>query len=81
MQRPYFDIGAASIGAEREILVDFYERSLQGLDSSVRHFVEDELITATGYRDSRAFDDALARPGATSQALETLVAGRLLGMD
>jgi WD40 repeat protein len=80
-------IGAATIesdllaGAEREILVDFYERSLQGLDPSVRHFVEDELITATGYRDSRAFDDALARPGITSEALETLVAGRLLGMD
>jgi hypothetical protein len=69
------------VDAEREILVDFYERSLQGLDPSVRHFVEDELITATGYRDSRAFDDALARPGVTSQALDTLVAGRLLGMD
>jgi WD40 repeat protein len=80
-------IGTATIGsdllagAEREILVDFFERSLQGLDPSVRHFVEDELITATGFRDSRALDDALARPGITSEALDKLVAGRLLGMD
>jgi len=79
--------GAATIehdllaGAEREILVDFYERSLQGLDPGVRHFVEDELITAGGYRDSCAYDDALARPGVTHQALERLVAGRLLGVD
>ena len=68
-------------GAEREILVDFYERSLQGLDPAVRLFVEDELITSAGYRDSCAFDDALACPGVTSQALEGLVDGRLLGLD
>ena len=79
--------GAAAIeagllaGAEREILVDFYARSMQGLDAGVRHFVEDELITAAGYRDSFAFDDALARRGVTAAALERLVAGRLLRID
>ena len=67
--------------AEREILVDFYERSMQGLDPGVRHFVEDELITAAGYRDSFAHDDALARPGVTAQALDSLVAARLLRLD
>ena len=67
--------------AEREILVDFYERSMQGLDPGVRHFVEDELITAAGYRDSFAHDDALARPGVSAQALDSLVAARLLRLD
>lgn len=67
--------------AEREILVDFYERAMQGLEPGVRHFVEDELITAAGYRDSFAHDDALARPGVTAQALDSLVAARLLRLD
>lgn len=67
--------------AETEILADFYERSLQGLDPAVRRFVEDELITAAGYRDSFAFDDALARPGLTAEALQRLVGGRLLRID
>lgn len=79
--------GAATIeagllaGAEREILADFYERSLAGLNPAVREFVEDELITAAGYRDAFAYDDALARPGVSSEALEKLVAGRLLRLD
>ena len=79
--------GAAEIkadllaGAEREILADFYERTLEGLDPAVRTFVEDELITAAGYRDSFAFDDALARPGVTGPALLHLVSGRLLRVD
>lgn len=68
-------------GAEREILVDFYERSLLGLDPRVRIFVEDELITEAGYRDSYAFDDALALPGVTRAAVDQLVAGRLLRVD
>jgi WD40 repeat protein len=75
-------IGAELLaGAEREILVDFYERSLLGLDPRVRVFVEDELITEAGYRDSHAFDDALALPGVTRAAVEHLVAGRLLRVD
>ncbi len=67
--------------AEREILVGFYERSLQGLDVRVRHFIEDELITAAGFRDSFAHDDALALPGITAAAIDALVAGRLLRLD
>jgi formylglycine-generating enzyme required for sulfatase activity len=68
-------------GAEREILADFYERSLQGLGAELRHFVEDELITSAGYRDSFAFDDAQALPGVSAAALDGLVAGRLLRVD
>lgn len=75
-------IGAELLaGAEREILVDFYERSLKGLDPRVRVFVEDELITEAGFRDSHAFDDAVALPGVSRAAIDHLVEGRLLRVD
>ncbi len=75
-------IGAELLaGAEREILVDFYLRSLRDLDPRVRVFVEDELITEAGFRDSHAYDDALALPGVTRAAIDQLVAGRLLRVD
>jgi hypothetical protein len=68
-------------GAEQQILADFYERSMEGIDPRVRVFVEDELLTDQGYRDSYALDDALRRPGITQPAIDTLVARRLLRMD
>ena len=75
-------IGAELLaGAEREILADFYVRAMQGLDPAVRRFVEDELITAGGFRDSFAYDDAQRRPGISAAALDSLVAGRLLRLD
>lgn len=80
-------VGAAHIaadlvvGAEREILVDFYERALRGIDARVRVFIEDELITAAGFRDSRALDDALHLPGVSREAIDHLVAARLLRID
>ena len=68
-------------GAEQQILADFYERSMEGIDPPVRVFVEDDLLTDQGYRDSYALDDALRRPGITRPAIETLVARRLLRVD
>ena len=65
-------------GADREILAGFYERAVKGVDARVRAFVEDELITDRGYRDSHDWDDALALPGVAQPALEGLIAGRLL---
>jgi WD40 repeat protein len=68
-------------GADREILSGFYERGMVGLDPHVRAFVEDELITGSGYRDSRALEDALTKPGITSEALDMLIRRRLLRVD
>ncbi len=68
-------------GSERQILADFYERSLAGHAPSVRIFVEDELLTDSGYRDSYALDDALSLPGVSKDSLDALVAGRLLQVD
>jgi len=68
-------------GADREILTSFYERGMAGLDPRVRSFVEDELITDHGYRDSHALEDALDLPGVTSEALDALIRRRLLRVD
>jgi WD40 repeat protein len=68
-------------GADREILAGFYERATAGLDPGVRAFVEDELITDRGFRDSHALEDALALPGVTAEALDALVRRRLLRVD
>ncbi|MEK6372775.1 MAG: hypothetical protein AABO58_08765, partial [Acidobacteriota bacterium] len=68
-------------GADREILSGFYERGMAGLDPRVRAFVEDQLITDRGYRDSHDMEDALALPGITSDALDALIRRRLLRVD
>ncbi|TCG03486.1 hypothetical protein BZM27_48105 [Paraburkholderia steynii] len=68
-------------GADREILTGFYERGVAGLDPRVRGFVEDELITDRGYRDSHDLDDALSLPGITREALDALIQRRLLRVD
>jgi hypothetical protein len=68
-------------GADREILSGFYERGMDGLDPRVRAFVEDELITGGGYRDNHALEDALALPGITAEALDTLIRRRLVRLD
>jgi len=68
-------------GADRKILKGFYERGMEGLDPRVGIFVEEELITQQGYRDSRDWEDAQAKPGVTSEALEQLVRRRLLRAD
>jgi WD40 repeat protein len=68
-------------GADREILSGFYERGMAGLDPRVRAFVEDELITDRGYRDSHDLEDALVLSGITAEALDALIHRRLLRVD
>lgn len=63
------------------ILGNFYDRTIAGVGPALKQFVEDELVTPTGVRDSRALDDALARPGVTDAEVRHLVDGRLLRMD
>ena len=60
-----------------DILQDFYERSFDELDESVRTFVEDRLVTASGFRSTVALEDA-TESGLAPQALVHLVDRRLL---
>ena len=68
-------------GAQQQIIRDFYESSLSGTDPRVREFIEDQLLTEAGFRDSYAYDDALALPGVTSEAIDRLIGGRLLRLE
>lgn len=73
-------IGADLIvdGSAREVIEAFYLNSFAEVDERVRHFVEDRLLTAGGFRDSCALDNALSVPGVTHSALQKLVGRRLL---
>lgn len=65
-------------GSAHSILVDFYESAFAGLDSRVKKFVEDHLLTASGYRDSCALDNALDSPGVDTASVQALTDRRLL---
>ena len=68
-------------GAQQEIVAAFYELSLAGIDPAVKQFIEDELLTSEGYRDSRPLADALREPGVTRADIDRLVARRLLRIE
>jgi len=63
---------------EREdIIQSFYERSFEGVDWKVRDWVEDELLTSSGYRKRAAMEDAL-KLGLPGKDFDLLVDRRLL---
>jgi tetratricopeptide (TPR) repeat protein len=64
-------------GEREEIIRSFYERSFDGVDPRVRTWVEDELLTASGYRDRAALEDAL-RQGLQETDFDLLVDRRIL---
>lgn len=69
-----------------EVLRDFYESAFAAHPPAVRHFVEDELVSASGFRESKTLDSATADliaagvPSPT-QALRNLVDQRLLVIE
>jgi tetratricopeptide (TPR) repeat protein len=62
----------------QQIIAQFYSQGFVGLDVRVRYFVEDRLLTAVGYRDSCALENALTEPGVSEEAIQTLVDRRIL---
>jgi hypothetical protein len=77
-------IGEAKISAgllegnQEQVLADFYERSTADLAPEVRTFLEDHLLTVSGYRDSVAMENALSILGVSRQAIDALVERRLV---
>jgi WD40 repeat protein len=65
-------------GSQEQVLADFYERSTTDLPPEVRLFIEEHLLTISGFRDSVALDNALSFPGVTRDAIDTLVERRLV---
>ena len=71
-------------GSRDTILSEFYERALADQPPGVRRFIEDELLTESGYRESLAEErvtKGFAAAGAAPDALATLVDRRLLRVE
>ena len=60
-----------------QIIEDFYERSLEGLDSTDRVFIEDRLVTPSGFRTAVPMEEA-EKAGLSKDEIELLIQGRLL---
>ena len=67
--KPRFDEALVE-GGKGTIVTDFYRTSLQHQPERVRRFVEEELITEHGFRNSYSVDDALAHGFVTAKELE-----------
>jgi tetratricopeptide (TPR) repeat protein len=60
-----------------EIIQNFYERAFDGVAPGVRDWVEDKLLTASGYRNRAALEDAL-KAGLPESSFDQLVDRRIL---
>lgn len=67
--------------AQQKIISDFYEGSFVGIDPRLREFVEGQLLTEGGFRDSYAYDDALRQPGVLREQVDRLIERRLLRLE
>jgi tetratricopeptide (TPR) repeat protein len=68
-------------GARDEIIADFYRSAVADASEGMRLFIEEQLLTSAGFRDSRALADALTYPGVTREAVDRLVERRLLRIE
>jgi len=68
-------------GNRDEILSGLYERSVEDLGPEVRSFIEERLLTKSGFRDSVALENAVELPGVTREALDRLTDRRLLRIE
>jgi tetratricopeptide (TPR) repeat protein len=71
-------------GSRDTILADFYERALADQPAGARQFIEDNLLTDSGHRESLAEErvlKGLAATGAKPDALALLVNRRLLRIE
>jgi hypothetical protein len=71
-------------GSHATILSNFYERALADQPVAVRRIIEDDLLTASGFRESVAEERLITRfteAGAAPNTLATLVNRRLLRIE
>jgi tetratricopeptide (TPR) repeat protein len=71
-------------GSHATILSSFYERALADQPPAVRHIIEDDLLTASGYRENVAEENLISRfavAGASPTTLAVLVNRRLLRIE
>jgi hypothetical protein len=71
-------------GSHATILAEFYQRALADQPPGVHRFIEDQLLTESGFRENIAQErvlKAFAEAGAAPQALAKLVDRRLLRVE
>lgn len=68
-------------GKQANLLEQFYQRSTADLSPSISHAVEELLLTNSGYRDSRAFEDFLKAPAVTRSEVDKLISRRVLKVE
>jgi len=68
-------------GSKEVILTGFYDRALSGFDERLRYFIEDKLLTGSGYRNSVDMQDALTIPGVSHDAISKLIDRRLIRIE
>ncbi|MBS0662087.1 MAG: hypothetical protein JSR48_02400 [Verrucomicrobia bacterium] len=85
LARGHAEISADLLAGSRDtILTEFYERALADQPAGVRVFIEDEMLTESGYRESVAEErvrKAFVAAGAPAEALAKLVDRRLLRVE
>ncbi len=83
--RGHAEISADLLAGSRDtILTEFYERTLADQPAGVRAFIEDELLTDSGYRESIAEErvkKGFAAAGAPPASLAALIDRRLLRVE
>ena len=79
-EKARFDDALFESGKGR-IVADFYRESVADQPPRVRRFIEDELITEQGFRNSYAVVAAVERGSMTRSELATLVDRRLLRVE
>lgn len=83
--RGHAEISADLLAGSRDtILTEFYERTLADQPEGVRAFIEDELLTDSGYRESIAEErvkKGFVAAGAPAEAVATLIDRRLLRVE
>ncbi len=68
-------------GSSDHIIEDFYERSLKDIPEAVETFIEERLLTASGFRQTAALEDVLQIEGVSDRAVDLLVERRLLRFE
>src|SRR5436190_5665762 len=70
--------GTVFATSSAEKLREFYQHEMAAVPLNVRTFIEEELLTNSGTRDSRAVEDAVVRTGTPRVVFEPIVAHGLL---
>jgi tetratricopeptide (TPR) repeat protein len=68
-------------GTGLAIVTEFYEGCVRELPDRARRFIENELITESGFRNPYSREDAIAQGYLSNQQLEALVKRRLLRVE